>query len=98
VLHGLWVMLFSIASGFTASGIAANLYRVSGAQAETPGGRVLRSAVLVFAGPSVLFETAMNGFLKKTWRPVAFWLASALILYWSLALGLVVLMVILSCQ
>jgi hypothetical protein len=90
VLHALWIMLFSVACGFTASAIIANLYRVSGMRAETSGGKVLRSAVLVFAGPSVLFETAMKGMLGKTWHPLSFWLATALILYWSLALGLIV--------
>jgi hypothetical protein len=91
-------MLFSVASGFTASAIVANVYRVSGMRAETSGGKALRSAVLVFAGPSVLFETAMKGILAKTWRPFTFWLATALILYWSLALGLIVLVIALSCQ
>jgi hypothetical protein len=91
VLHALWVILFSVASGFTASAIIANLYRVVGMSAESSGGKVFRSAVLIFAGPSVLFETAMKGILAKTWRPFTFWLATALILYWSLALGLIVL-------
>jgi hypothetical protein len=90
-MHALWVMLFSIASGFTASAIIANLYRISGMKAETTGARAFRSAVLVVAGPSVLFETAMQGFIAKTWRPISFWLSAALVLYWSLGLGLLVL-------
>jgi hypothetical protein len=42
-------------------------------------------------GPSLLFEAAMRGLLTKKWHPVSFWLAAAGILYWSLALGLLVL-------
>jgi hypothetical protein len=90
-MHALWLMFFSITAGFTASAIIANLYRVSGMRAQSSGARTLRSVVLVLAGPSVLFESAMRGFLAKTWHPVSFWLAAAVVLYWSLALGLVVL-------
>ena len=52
---------------------------------------MLQAAVLVVAGPNVLFEKAMRGFLQKQWKPVTFWLVSAGVFYWSLALGLLVL-------
>jgi uncharacterized protein DUF6949 len=94
-MHSLWLLAFSIASGFTASAIVANVYRIcraakSGVKEEAFGERALRSAVLVFAGPSMLFDNAMRGFRGKTWHPVSFWLATAGVLYWSLALGLLV--------
>jgi hypothetical protein len=94
-MHSLWLLLFSIASGFTASAIMANIYRIcrpatSPAKADGLGERSLRSAILVFAGPSLLFENAMRGFLAKKWHPVTFWLATAAVLYWSLGLGLLV--------
>jgi hypothetical protein len=92
-MHALWVMLFSITAGFTASAITANLYRVVGIKAESTGSKLFRSAVLIVAGPSVLFESAMRGFVKKTWDPVSFWLAAMVVFYWSLGLGLFVLQV-----
>jgi hypothetical protein len=90
-MHALWLMLFAITAGFTASGIIANVYRVSGFKAESATGRVLQAVVLVVAGPNVLFEKAMRGFLQKQWKPITFWLVSAGVFYWSLALGLLVL-------
>jgi hypothetical protein len=89
-VHGLLLVLFSIAAGFTASAIVTNLYRISGLRSETPATRALRSAVLVLAGPSVLFESAMRGFLAKTWTPIGFWLAAGVTAYWSLFVGLLV--------
>ena len=89
-MHAVWLMLFSITAGFTASAIVANLYRISGLQTETTSGRAVRAVVLVMAGPSVLFENAIRGLIDKKWHPVTFWLTTAGVLYWSLALGLVV--------
>jgi hypothetical protein len=90
-MHALWLLLFAMTAGFTASGIIANVYRVSGFKAENATGRMLQAVVLVVAGPNVLFEKAMRGFLQKEWKPITFWLVSAGVFYWSLALGLLVL-------
>jgi hypothetical protein len=90
-MHSLWLLLFAMTAGFTASGIIANVYRVSGFKAENTTGRMLQAVVLVVAGPNVLFEKAMRGFLQKEWKPITFWLVTAGVLYWSLALGLIVL-------
>lgn len=92
-MQALWLMVYSITAGFTASAIAANLYRVAGIKAESTGSKLFRSAVLIVAGPSVLFESAMKGFIKKSWNPVSFWLVAMVVLYWSLGLGLLVLQV-----
>ncbi len=93
-MHSLWLLLFSITAGFTASAIAANLYRIC-VGSPRDGHMAVRAAVLVVAGPSVLFESAVKGLKARTWHPVSFWLATAGVLYWSLALGLLVLEVLL---
>ena len=90
-MHGIWVVLFSIASGFTASGIVASVYRILGFKAETHAGRVFRSVVLIVAGPTVVFESAMQGMLKKEWNPLTFWMVAAGLAYWSMAVGLFIL-------
>ena len=94
-MHSLWLLSFSIAAGFTASAIIANIYRIcqparARAKTESPGERALRSTVMIVAGPSLLLENAMRGFAAKTWHPVSFWLVAALVLYWSLGLGLLI--------
>jgi hypothetical protein len=95
-MHALWLMLFSIAAGFTVSAIVANIYRICAGKVESSGARAVRVAVLVFAGPSVLFESAIRGLLAKTWHPVSFSLVTAGVLYWSFALGLLVLEIVVA--
>lgn len=90
-MHAIWVVVFSVASGFTASGIVASLYRLSGIGTETQNGKLLRTLVLVVAGPTVFFEAAVNGLLAKEWSPIVFWFVIAGISYWSLAIGLFIL-------
>jgi hypothetical protein len=90
-MHGIWLALFAIVTGFTASGIVANLYRLSGVTGNTVNGRTVRMIVMVVAGPSVVFEHAMKGLMAKEWSPVIFWLVTGVMMYWSLAIGLFVL-------
>ena len=90
-MHAFWLFTFAVTAGFTASGIIANIYRVCGFKAQNTAGRVFQAAVLVVAGPNVLFEKAMRGLRQKEWKPITFWLVSAGVFYWSLALGLLVL-------
>ena len=85
------IVFFAIASGFTASGIVASLYRLSGMSTESQTGKVLRTAVLVVAGPTVIFESAVNGLMKKEWSPVVFWFVIAGLSYWSFGIGLLIL-------
>jgi len=85
------VVLFSITAGFTASGITANLYRLLAAKRDTTSARIAYIAVMVVAGPSVLFENAASSLRAKSCSQLAFWLATAICAYWSLALGLLVL-------
>jgi hypothetical protein len=83
-----------MAAGFVASGIAANVYRViceqAGIKAESQTGKLSRMAVMVVAGPNVLFSTALRHVRAKEWKPVQFWVVTALVSYWSFALGLFV--------
>jgi uncharacterized protein DUF6949 len=92
-----FVALFATTTGFTASGILANLYRlVVAKKPETPSGRTAYVAVMVVAGPSVLLENAALSLKKKACSRVAFWLAAAVAAYWSFAIGLFVLNVSLA--
>lgn len=90
-MHGLIVILFAIAIGFTASGITANAYRLIANKPESLPGRLVYAGVMVIAGPNVLFENAANSFKAKKCSGIAFWLAAAIAGYWSFAVGLFVL-------
>jgi hypothetical protein len=85
------VVLFATTSGFTASGILANLYRLVADKPESGAGKTAYYAVMVVAGPNVLLENAAQSLKKKACSKVAFWLAAAIAAYWSFALGLFVL-------
>ena len=89
-MHDLVVALFALASGFTASGIIANSYRMIASDKGSPFGRAAYVAVMIFAGPNVLFENAAKAWREKSCSAVAFWLAAAVSAYWSLAIGLLV--------
>lgn len=91
MLHGLLIILFAIAIGFTASGITANTYRLVAGKPQSNGAKVAYAAVMIFAGPNVLFENAARSFRKKSCSVIAFWMAAAVAGYWSFALGLFVL-------
>jgi hypothetical protein len=82
-------LLIVIASGFTASAIAANLYRMSGFSPETTSGHFVRVLVLMLAGPSEIFETAVAARIAREGTAFGFWLAITGVCYWSLLLGLI---------
>lgn len=84
---------FATLAGFTASGIIANLYRLIAGKPETTGGRIGYLAVMVIAGPNVLFENAATSFRTKACSTFAFWLAAAISAYWSFALGIIMIQV-----
>jgi hypothetical protein len=93
----LMVVLFATTAGFTASGIVACLYRIFvKSNAETLSARIGYVAVMIAAGPSVLFENAAQSWRKKSCSALAFWLATAIAGYWSFALGLFVIEIGLS--
>jgi len=84
---------FATLAGFTASGIIANLYRLLADKPESTGGRIGYIAVMVVAGPNVLFENATSSFRMKACSSFAFWLAAAISAYWSFALGLLIIQI-----
>jgi len=90
-MYTLATVLTVLTAGFTASAIVANLYRIAGFAPETTYGHFLRIVVLMFAGPSEIFETAIDARINRQWSAPWFWLAIAGVCYWSLILGLAVL-------
>lgn len=89
-VHDMVVALFALAAGFTASGIVANAYRVLATDKASSLGRAAYVAVMIFAGPNVLFENAAKAWRTKSCSASAFWIAAAVSGYWSLAIGLFV--------
>ncbi len=83
-----FLVAFATLAGFTASGILANLYRLLATKPETAAGRVGYIAVMVVAGPNVLFQNAATSFRAKDCSSFAFWLAATISAYWSFALGI----------
>ena len=89
-LHDLVVVLFALTAGFAASGIVANCYRIVASDKGSQFGRAAYVAVMIFAGPNVLFENAARARREKSCSAGAFWVAAAVAGYWSLAIGLLV--------
>lgn len=90
MLHDLVVALFIMTAGLTASGIVANTYRLIIGKRAPSTWKAVYLAVMVVAGPSVLFDNAARALRKKECSRLAFWLAAAISGYWSLAIGLFV--------
>ena len=85
------VVLFATTGGLTASGIAANLYRLAAGKPKSKPQTAVYYAVMVVAGPSVLFENATRSFRTKACTAMAYAFAVAVSGYWSFALGLLIL-------
>ena len=90
------LLVYLVAVGLTASGIIANLYRLAAKKTQDTNGKILRSIIMIFAGPVLLLESAIHGLRNKKWQKHWVWLASAGAAYWSLALGMFVLQIALS--
>jgi hypothetical protein len=91
MVRDLLVVLFAMAAGFTASGLVANTYRLLAKKPENPFEKTAYIAVMVVAGPNVLFENAATSVRAKSCSRVAFFLAAAVTAYWSFAIGLFIL-------
>ncbi len=89
-MYSLDLFLLVLTSGFTVSAIAANLYRITGFEPETTYGHFVRVCVLMFAGPSEMFETAVRARISREWSAPRFWLTISAVCYWSSILGLAV--------
>ena len=87
------LVAFATLAGFTASGIISNLYRLLAAKPETIGARIGYAAIMVVAGPNVLFENAATSFRAKDCSGFAFWLAAAISAYWSFSLGIFIIQI-----
>jgi hypothetical protein len=85
------VFLYIVTAGFTASGIAANLYRLFAEGRKESSGRTAYLVSMVIAGPNVLFQKAAEARRGKECSILTFWMAAAICGYWSLAIGLFVL-------
>ena len=89
-MYSLDLFLLVLTSGFTVSAIAANLYRITGFVPETTSGHFIRVCVLMFAGPSEMFEAAVSARISRDWSAARFWLTISAVCYWSSILGLAV--------
>jgi hypothetical protein len=88
-MHNLILLLFAIAGGLTLSAIVANAYRLVVTKPEGQLATWAYYAVLLFAGPSVLFENSTRSFRKKECSGAAYSFALGLAAYWAFMLGLV---------
>ena len=93
IMQSLFYTLTLLTAGFTASAIAANLYRISGFVPETTSGHFVRVVVLMFAGPSEIFESAIHGRVARQLSAIPFWLSISAVSYWSLLLGFIVIQI-----
>ena len=82
-----------MAGGLTLSGIAANLYRILARKPENSREAMLYFAVMAVAGPSVLFNNATKSFRDQSCSAFAYLFAVGITIYWSFALGLMILTV-----
>jgi hypothetical protein len=91
MVRDLLVVLFAMTAGFTASGLVANTYRLLAKKPASLFEKTTYIAVMVVAGPNVLFENAATAVRAKSCSKVAFFLAAGVTGYWSFALGLFIL-------
>ena len=89
-MHSFLLLLFSLAGGLTVSGIVANIYRMVASKPQTPAATAAYYGIMVFAGPSVLFENSTRSFKQKECTPIAYGFALMLVGYWAFLLGLAV--------
>jgi hypothetical protein len=95
--HEIYVMLYAATAGFTVSGIASSIYRLAvKKRAASSLSRLTYLAVMIVAGPTVLFENAAKSWRAKSCTGLSFSIAASIAAYWSLALGLLVLQIVLA--
>lgn len=90
-MHQFVIFLFALAGGLTLSGIIANLYRMVGRKPDGMVQTAVYYGVMIFAGPSVLFENATKSFRARDCSRIAYGFAVAIAGYWAFALGLLLL-------
>lgn len=95
-MRSLLLVLFTIAAGLTLSGIVANIYRLLAAKPKSGGETWIYYAVMILAGPSVLFDNATRSFRKKECTPMAWIFTLGLATYWAMVLGAILLEVVVT--
>ena len=95
-MRSLLLVLFAVAAGLTLSGIVANLYRLIATKPKHGGDSWIYYAVMVLAGPSVLFDNATRSFRKKECGRIAWAFALCLATYWAMVLGAILLEVVVT--
>lgn len=90
------VFLFAIAAGMTASGLVANIYRLVASEPKTRLATVIHCAVMIIAGPVMLVGNSTKSLRAKQCSKAAYALALALSGYWSFAMGVLVLSLVLA--
>ena len=93
-MHPFLVVFFAVASGFAVSGIVASLYRMAARGPESDRAKFVRQIVLVVAGPTVFFSMATRMLLTRELSPFLFSIAAMALAYWSFALGLFILNIV----
>ena len=87
-MHNFMLLLFSLAGGLTLSGIVANTYRIVASKPQSKGATAAYYGVMLFAGPSVLFENSTRSYRQKECTAIAYGFALALAGYWAFLIGL----------
>lgn len=88
MVHELLVVAFAMAVGFTASGIAANVYLLVFGKPEGALARTSHLLMMVVAGPNVILGKAASAKRERKWSTPVFWFVAAGTAYWSFVLGL----------
>jgi hypothetical protein len=86
-MHALLLSLFAATGGLVLSGIVANLYRLLARKPKVAAERLFYMGVMTLAGPSVLIDNATRSFCRKDCSSLAYVFAVSLTVYWSFALG-----------
>lgn len=90
------IVMYSIAAGLTLSGIIANLYRLLANEPKNGTQNFVYYAVMVFGGPSVLFDNATRSFRKKECSGLGLTVALGLATWWAMILGVILLGIVVS--
>jgi hypothetical protein len=90
------IFLYVITTGFAASGITANLYGLLTQRQKESSTRTAYYASMVIAGPNVLFQKAAEARRAEDCSLLTFWMAAAICGYWSLAIGLLIIEIVLA--
>ena len=95
-MHAIMITLFAVCAGMTAAGLISSIYRLLANEPSTKLGTFILYAVMMVAGPVVLADNSTRSFRKKECSKTAYALALVLSLYWSFAIGLFILSLVVA--